>query len=121
MKSKQKCRVCVCTQNRACPGGCYWVEEDLCAACNIIVIKKLVMTYESEDRVITKSETEVIAEELDNLDMAVGYVHGMNHDRNLLDFNSNEPSSFPVDVEIYTIEKAGKEIGTITVYEEVNT
>jgi len=30
---EQKCRVCGCTQNRACPGGCYWVEPDLCSAC----------------------------------------------------------------------------------------
>ena len=27
------CRVCGCQQRRACPGGCYWVEEDLCSAC----------------------------------------------------------------------------------------
>lgn len=27
------CRVCGCTDDRACPGGCYWVEEDLCSAC----------------------------------------------------------------------------------------
>ena len=27
------CRVCGCTDDHACPGGCYWVEEDLCSAC----------------------------------------------------------------------------------------
>ena len=27
------CRVCGCTQHNACPGGCYWVEPDLCSAC----------------------------------------------------------------------------------------
>lgn len=27
------CRVCGCTDDRACPGGCYWVEEDLCSEC----------------------------------------------------------------------------------------
>ena len=27
------CRVCGCTWNKACPGGCYWVEPDLCSAC----------------------------------------------------------------------------------------
>lgn len=27
------CRVCGCSQFRACPGGCYWVEDDLCSAC----------------------------------------------------------------------------------------
>lgn len=27
------CRVCGCTELNACPGGCCWVEEDLCSAC----------------------------------------------------------------------------------------
>ncbi len=27
------CRVCGCTDDRACPGGCYWADEDLCSAC----------------------------------------------------------------------------------------
>jgi protein gp37 len=29
----QACRVCGCTWNNACPGGCYWAEPDLCSAC----------------------------------------------------------------------------------------
>lgn len=29
----RKCRVCGCTQYHACPGGCYWVEKDLCSRC----------------------------------------------------------------------------------------
>ncbi len=28
-----RCRVCGCTDNNACPGGCYWVEDDLCSKC----------------------------------------------------------------------------------------
>lgn len=29
------CKVCGCTDDRACPGGCYWVSLDppLCSAC----------------------------------------------------------------------------------------
>lgn len=27
------CRKCGCTQFRACPGGCRWVEDDLCSRC----------------------------------------------------------------------------------------
>ncbi len=27
------CRVCGCTDSYACPGGCYWVDWDLCSAC----------------------------------------------------------------------------------------
>ena len=30
---EQKCRVCGCTDNNACEGGCYWVEHDLCSSC----------------------------------------------------------------------------------------
>jgi nucleoside 2-deoxyribosyltransferase len=29
----QKCRVCGCTDAHACPGGCYWVTDDLCSSC----------------------------------------------------------------------------------------
>lgn len=29
----QRCRVCGCTDMRACDGGCEWVELDLCSAC----------------------------------------------------------------------------------------
>lgn len=31
--AEQVCRVCGCTQQNACPGGCSWVEEDLCSSC----------------------------------------------------------------------------------------
>lgn len=27
------CRVCGCTDERACEGGCWWVEDDLCSSC----------------------------------------------------------------------------------------
>jgi hypothetical protein len=30
---EQKCRVCGCTDNNACEGGCSWVEDDLCSRC----------------------------------------------------------------------------------------
>lgn len=30
---KRTCRVCGCTDDNACPGGCYWVEDDLCSRC----------------------------------------------------------------------------------------
>jgi len=36
MKKKpkiRKCRVCGCTDDRACKGGCYWVAVDLCSKC----------------------------------------------------------------------------------------
>ncbi len=27
------CRVCGCTSYHACPGGCNWIEPDLCSSC----------------------------------------------------------------------------------------
>lgn len=30
---EQRCRVCGCTWNDACQGGCHWVEENLCSQC----------------------------------------------------------------------------------------
>ena len=30
------CRVCGCTEYRACEGSCHWVEEDLCSNCDNI-------------------------------------------------------------------------------------
>lgn len=30
---ERKCRICGCTFNNPCKGGCYWVEEDLCSKC----------------------------------------------------------------------------------------
>jgi nucleoside 2-deoxyribosyltransferase len=29
----RRCRVCGCTDDNACFGGCYWVADDLCSAC----------------------------------------------------------------------------------------
>lgn len=31
--SEPICRVCGCTHDNACRGGCYWVEPDLCSRC----------------------------------------------------------------------------------------
>ncbi|MGL5257659.1 MAG: hypothetical protein ACRC76_11510 [Proteocatella sp.] len=32
-KDKRKCRICGCTTLHACPGGCYWVADNLCSQC----------------------------------------------------------------------------------------
>lgn len=42
-KEKRKCRICGCTDDKACPGGCYWVGRDLCSKCEeIISLKKAI-------------------------------------------------------------------------------
>lgn len=32
------CRACCCTDDHACEGGCFWVEDDLCSRCAAIEI-----------------------------------------------------------------------------------
>lgn len=29
----RSCRICGCTWNNACSGGCYWITDDLCSQC----------------------------------------------------------------------------------------
>ena len=33
VETEAVCRICGCTQNNACQGGCYWVKPDLCSRC----------------------------------------------------------------------------------------
>jgi hypothetical protein len=37
---KHPCRKCGCTDSKPCPGGCYWVEDDLCSSCAPAVTDK---------------------------------------------------------------------------------
>lgn len=45
-EERRVCRVCGCTDDNACPGGCYWVERNLCSACKL----------ESEDETRKKTD-----------------------------------------------------------------
>jgi hypothetical protein len=33
-EQERSCRLCGCTDRRACRGGCHWVDERLCSACS---------------------------------------------------------------------------------------
>jgi hypothetical protein len=33
LRKDQSCRVCGCTNDHACDGGCHWVAADLCSRC----------------------------------------------------------------------------------------
>lgn len=37
----QRCRVCGCSNLSACEGGCAWVADDLCSACEPIDFRPL--------------------------------------------------------------------------------
>jgi hypothetical protein len=118
MKSVRKCKVCGCTQNNACPGGCYWVEDDLCSACNTILIKKSVITFNSKDKKTFKEEAKVIAEGFENLDVARGFINGIGFAKDMNSFDDNEPLSYPVDVEEYSVYDAGNLKGSINIFKE---
>jgi len=30
----RRCRMCACTDDEACEGGCWWVADDLCSRCS---------------------------------------------------------------------------------------
>jgi hypothetical protein len=46
----RSCRVCGCTDWRACSGGCWWVGEDLCSACRPKSAGAFVCELVTEDR-----------------------------------------------------------------------
>lgn len=37
---ERRCRVCGCTDDRACEGGCYWVADDICSACAVAALER---------------------------------------------------------------------------------
>jgi hypothetical protein len=51
MKDKV-CRICGCTQDKACENGCSWVEEDLCSSCDEFIDTE----DESDDEAVAKEE-----------------------------------------------------------------
>jgi len=118
MKSERKCKVCGCTQNNACPGGCYWVEDDLCSACNTILIKKSVITFNSKDKKTVKEEAKVIVKGFESLDVAIGFISGIGFAKGMSSFDNNEPSSYPADVEEYSVYVAGDLEGSINIFKE---
>ena len=54
---EQKCRVCGCTDNNACLGGCYWEEQDLCSKCAESIKSK--ENVHKNDDIVPKSEENV--------------------------------------------------------------
>ncbi|MEL7656176.1 MAG: hypothetical protein AAGU75_09745 [Bacillota bacterium] len=40
VQTEPVCRICGCTEDNACSGGCYWAEPDLCSTCAKILYRK---------------------------------------------------------------------------------
>jgi hypothetical protein len=61
-ESEPFCRICGCTQNNACPDGCYWIEENLCSGCVKGTVKS---RHQWAERALkAESKTERIIQEL---------------------------------------------------------
>ena len=63
------CRRCGCVDARACPGGCYWVEPDLCSSCRDIYENELLaagavfMALRTGDRSTGCGDIEVVVDD----------------------------------------------------------
>lgn len=55
-KPVRRCRVCGCTDDHACLGGCWWVEADLCSACLAKMAVDAPLFYSGTVREITEGD-----------------------------------------------------------------
>lgn len=71
----RRCRRCGCTDIQACPGGCWWIEPDLCSQCHqaepyvaavvttegshVLLLSKARLSLEQADTLKRKLETRI--------------------------------------------------------------
>ena len=49
---EMRCRECGCTDTRACDGGCFWVEPELCSQCSVPLLRQRLQALECGNRVL---------------------------------------------------------------------
>lgn len=112
-QTDQKCRVCGCTQERACPGGCYWVEPDLCSSCvdEQIEISFGYFKYEDEssDRVQIL-ETVGLACDFNSVEEAEAFIHGYATALGLESAFENEAEKYPCQTIEFVVSVNGNYI-----------
>jgi len=117
----QKCRVCGCTQERACPGGCYWVEPDLCSSCvdEQIEISIGYFKYadESSDRVQIL-ETIGLACDFNSVEEAEAFIHGYATALGLESAFENEAEKYPCQTIEFVVIVNGNYITGLEFYYE---
>ena len=59
MGKKRKCRICGCTDEHGCVGGCYWIEEDLCSKC----AERLIEDYQTLQHMVLRGASKYLLEE----------------------------------------------------------
>lgn len=111
----QKCRVCGCTQERACPGGCYWVEPDLCSSCEGIA-EQIEISFgyfkyadESSDRVQIL-ETVGLACDFNSVEEAEAFIHGYATALGLESAFENEAEKYPCQTIEFVVSVNGNYI-----------
>ncbi len=50
----RRCRVCGCTDDNACPAGCWWVEVDLCSECTGLPPEAAAVAEESTAQLVVE-------------------------------------------------------------------
>jgi len=75
-KDPRFCKVCGCSSDHACPGGCHWVTYDLCSNCvfSIFTCEALVDELGNLDAV--PGTEDYLADEITSEEICEGYVAG---------------------------------------------
>lgn len=73
-----ECRVCRCTDDRACAGGCSWIERGLCSACATTAAYQSVGVMEGTPDPKARARTDVGRYRLETILAADEYAIGAN-------------------------------------------
>jgi len=75
-KDPRFCKVCGCSSDHACPGGCHWVTDDLCSNCvfSILTCDATVSPNESLEPI--DGTFAYLADEITSEEICEGYVAG---------------------------------------------
>ncbi|MFH2116748.1 MAG: hypothetical protein ABII85_01750 [Bacillota bacterium] len=75
-KDSRFCKVCGCSQERACPSGCYWVTDDLCSNCVYSIYTcEAIVTPKGAYSPIDGTD-DYLADEITSEDIADGFIAG---------------------------------------------
>lgn len=108
-KDPRFCKVCGCSQDHACAGGCYWVTSDLCSNCvySIFTCEAIVSTDKGSLKSIDGTE-DYLADEVISEEISEGFIYG--HAAALhLDSETEENALNPGDrIRVYAVYQHGE-------------
>lgn len=58
--SEETCKVCGCTNDKACDGGCWWVAKELCSKCADKLIQENTQLKEQISKTIERLNSKQI-------------------------------------------------------------